>query len=152
MLRVILFLSLSLLSVGSHAGQQGDAVAIKKVVLDYIESQHVPSPKRMSKALDKKLAKRTYWKNADGTEFVMETSRDTMLKVAETYNADGNKFPENPRKEIKILDIDGRVATIKLTADDWIDYMHLFKNQQGEWKIINVLWQYHEQSRQQSKK
>lgn len=35
----------------------------------------------------------------------------------------------------------GRAASIKLIADEWIDYMHLVKLN-GSWKIINVLWQY----------
>ena len=29
-----------------------------------------------------------------------------------------------------------------VTADDWIDYMHLYKNENNDGKIINVLWQY----------
>lgn len=106
----------------------------------------------MERALDPKLAKRTYWQAADGAEFIMNTDRDTMVKVARTYNKDGTKFPAQPRVDIKILDVDQRVATVKLTADDWIDNMHLYKNQRSEWKIINVLWQYHDTARQVSNK
>jgi hypothetical protein len=82
----------------------------------------------------------------------MNTDFDTMVKVARSYNKDGTKFPPQPRVDIKILDIDQRVATVKLSADEWIDYMHLYKNQHGEWKIVNVLWQYHDTARQVSKK
>jgi len=28
----------------------------------------------------------------------------------------------------------------------------MYKNQQSEWKIVNVLWQYHDTARQASKK
>ena len=128
-----------------------DKQAIKQVVLDYIESQHQPSRDKMDKALHADMRKRTYWKHKDGQEFVMETSRETMLRVAETYNKNGDRFPVKPRKEVKILDIDGRVATVKLTADDWIDYMHLMKDENGQWQIINVLWQYHNQAKHQHK-
>lgn len=135
-----------------QAADATDSQLIERAVRDYIESQHKPDPERMERALDPKLAKRTYWQAADGSEFIMNTDRDTMVKVARTYNKDGTKFPAQPRVDIKILDVDQRVATVKLTADDWIDYMHLYKNQRSEWKIINVLWQYHDTARQVSNK
>lgn len=147
------FLLLSLLfSVSVMADEPTTKQKIERAVLDYIESQHQAKPEMMARGLDKKLAKRTYWLNKDGVEFVMETNFDTMLYVAENYNKSGSKFPKEPKVDIKVLDIDNRAASVKLTADDWIDYMHLYKNAQGEWKIINVLWQYHDESKQVSSK
>lgn len=125
---------------------------IERAVRDYIESQHQANPARMERGIDPKLAKRTYWRAADGSEFIMNTDFDTMLKVASNYNKDGTKFPTQPRVDIKILDVDQRVASVKLTVDEWIDYMHLYKNDHGEWKILNVLWQYHETALQANKK
>ena len=148
-------LALLLLAVSpllAQAADASDSQLIERAVRDYIESQHTPDPARMERALDPKLAKRTYWRAADGSEFVMNTDFDTMVKVARTYNKDGTKFPSQPRVDIKILDVDQRVATVKLTADEWIDYMHLYKNQRSEWKIVNVLWQYHDTTRQVSLK
>jgi len=81
----------------------------------------------------------------------METSRNTMLRVAKNYNKSGTNFPNSPRIEVEIFDIDERVASVKLTADDWIDYMHLVKTESGNWKILNVLWQYHDTSKHISK-
>jgi len=139
-----------LLSVTVHA-EGDDKAAIREAVLNYIESQHVPSADRMDKALHTDMKKRTFWRDKDGREYLMETSRDTMLEVARTYNKDGDSFPAIPRKEIKIYDIDGRTASVKLTADDWIDLMHLIKLETGEWKIVNVLWQYHDQTQHKSR-
>ena len=124
---------------------------IKRAVLDYIESQHQVNADLMARGLDKALKKRTYWRNAEGKEFIMETDYDFMVKLAASYNEKGDKFPEHPRVDIKILDIDQRVASVKLTVDDWIDYMHLYQTQAGEWKIINVLWQFHDTEKQVSK-
>jgi len=106
----------------------------------------------MKRGLHKKLAKRTYWKDKEGSEFIMETSYDTMVWVAQNYNKNGDRFPAKPLVNIKVLDIEQRVASVKLTADDWIDYMHLIKTAEGRWKIINVLWQYHDIKKQSSKK
>lgn len=152
MYKILILASALLLSTPVIASESDDRAAIKRVALDYIESQHKVSPDRMETAVHKQLAKRTYWKRQNQEEFVMETDYGTMVKVAETYNKNGDRFPKEPRKEIKILDIDGRVASVKLAADDWIDYMHLFKNDSGEWKIINVLWQYHDEARHVSSK
>jgi hypothetical protein len=44
---------------------------------------------------------------------------------------------------VKLLDVSARTASVKLIADAWIDYMHIVK-ENGEWKIINVLWQYND--------
>ena len=152
MKRSLMLLLIAAAPLLAHAADATDNQLIERAVRDYIESQHKPDPERMERSLDPKLAKRTYWQAADGSEFIMNTDRDTMVKVAKTYNKDGTKFPAQPRVDIKILDVDQRVATVKLTADDWIDYMHLYKNQRSEWKIINVLWQYHYTARQVSNK
>ncbi len=152
MKRALLLLLFAIAPLAVQAADATDTALIERAVRDYIESQHQSDPARMERGLDPQLAKRTYWQAADGSEFIMKTDFDAMIKVAKTYNKDGTKFPAQPRVEIKILDVDQRVATVKLSADDWIDYMHLYKNQRSEWKIINVLWQYHDTTRQASKK
>jgi len=148
----IIILTLSVLfSCVVIADTATDNKNVKRAVLDYIESQHKVEPDLMKRGLDEKLAKRTYWESKDGSEFIMETDFETMVWVAENYNKDGNKFPSSPKVNIDILDIDNRVASVKLTVDDWIDYMHLYKNENDEWKIINVLWQYHDTKKHSSK-
>jgi len=148
----IIILTLSILfSCAVTADTNVDKQKVKRAVLDYIESQHKVDPELMKRGLDKKLVKRTYWQSKDGSETIMETDFNTMVWVAENYNKQGNKFPSSPKIDINILDIDNRVASIKLTADDWIDYMHLYKNDNNEWKIINVLWQYHDAKKHSSK-
>ena len=145
-------LLLSVFCYSASANNLTDEQLIKQATLDYIESQHQVKPARMDKALDDKLAKRTYWQKPDGSEYVRDTSRETMMWVAKNYNKDGDKFPKQPTAKIEILDIDNRVASVKLTADNWIDYMHLYKTKKNNWKIINVLWQYHDETKHISKK
>jgi len=152
MYRIALLTSSFLIANTVTAYSPDDKKSIERAVLDYIESQHQVKPKLMGRGLDKKLAKRTYWKAKDGSEFIMETDYETMLWIAENYNKDGDKFPPSPRIDIDILDIDSRAASVKLSADEWIDYMHLYKNDREEWKIINVLWQYHDNNRHVSQK
>jgi hypothetical protein len=79
---------------------------------------------------------------------VSEYFAENMIILAESYNVKNDKFPKNPKKEVKLLDISARAASVKLVADEWIDYMHIVKIN-GEWKIINVLWQYNDLSAHQ---
>ena len=150
MKKVITNLVTALLFI-SPVSQASDIEEITKAARNYLVSQHISNEELMADALHPKLAKRTFWKNKEHKPIILETSYDTMLHVANTYNRSGDKFPSNPRVEIKILDIDQRVASVKLTADDWIDYMHLIKTEDNQWKIINVLWQYHALEKHQTK-
>lgn len=121
-----------------------DTVDIKRVTLAYIEAQHNPNPKLMETALHPRLVKRSVFRNKVAQkDFISEYFAENMIILAETYNAKGDKFPKNPRKEVKLLDVSARTASVKLIADAWIDYMHIVKTN-GEWKIINVLWQYND--------
>ncbi|MCC9073073.1 nuclear transport factor 2 family protein [Flavobacterium sp. F-65] len=121
-----------------------DSLEIKRATLDYIESQHVPNPKQMERALHPRMVKRTFWKDkATGKDYVRETTTESMVLLAESYNKNGDKFPPLPKKDVKLLDVSERTASVKLIADDWIDYMHLVKIN-GSWKIINVLWEFND--------
>ncbi len=121
-----------------------DSLAIKQVALDYIESQHKPNPTQMERALHPRMVKRTFWKDKlTGKDYVRETTTESMILLAESYNKTGNKFPASPKKDVILLDVSERTASVKLIADEWIDYMHIVKIN-GTWKIINVLWQYHD--------
>lgn len=126
-----------------------DSLEIRQVTLDYIESQHKPNPPQMEKALHPRMVKRTFWKDkATGKDYLRETTTESMVLLAESYNKSDDKFPALPRKDVKLLDVSERTASVKLIADDWIDYLHVVKLN-GTWKIINVLWQYHDAKKHQ---
>ncbi|RQO69435.1 hypothetical protein DBR43_15240 [Pedobacter sp. KBW06] len=137
----------SILKVQAQTRQ--DTLDIKRVALAYIESQHTPNPKQMQDALHPRVVKRSVFKNKKTQkDFVSEYSAENLVILAETYNTNGDKFPKTPKKEIKLLDVSALTASVKLIADEWFDYMHIVKTN-GEWKIINVLWQYNKLSEHQ---
>jgi len=133
-------------SVKIQAQTAQDTLEIKKVALAYIEAQHTPNPKLMESALHPRMVKRSVFRNKTAQkDYISEFFAENMIILAETYNVKGDKFPKNPRKEVKLLDVSAKTASVKLLADTWIDYMHIVKTN-GEWKIINVLWQYNDVS------
>jgi hypothetical protein len=143
-----LIISITLLLIfRTDAQTQQDSIAIKQVALDYIESQHHLKPEQFKRAAHPRMVKRTFWKNKKtNKEYLRETFRDAMILLAETYNENGDKFPDKPQKEVIILDIYDKTASVKLIADDWIDYMHIVKLN-GKWQIINVAWQFKDASK-----
>lgn len=119
-----------------------DSLDVKQVALDYIESQHNLKPEQFERAAHPRMVKRTFWKDKKtGKDYLRETFTDAMILLAETYNEEGDKFPKNPKKEVIILDMTDKTASLKLIADDWIDYMHIVKLN-GKWQLVNVLWQF----------
>lgn len=121
-----------------------DSLEITQSALDYIESQQKPNPAQMERALHPRMVKRTFWKDrATGKDYLRETTTESMILLAESYNKNQDKFPPSPRKEVKLLDVSERTASVKLVADDWIDYLHIVKLN-GNWKIVNVLWQFND--------
>ncbi len=133
----------------SHAQTKVDSLAIRQAALDYIESQHKPDSAQMARCLHPRLVKRTFWKHSKlQQEYLRESHADEMILLAASYNVKGDKFPANPRKEVVLLDVSTNTASVKLYADEWIDYMHLVKLN-NEWKIVNVLWQFNDASRHQ---
>ena len=124
-----------------------DSMEIRQVALDYIESQHNLNPAQFDRAAHPRMVKRTFWVNKKTQkEYLGETFKDAMVLLAETYNQNGDKFPESPTKEVIILDVFDKTASVKLIADDWIDYMHIVKLE-GKWQIVNVLWQFKDTSK-----
>ncbi len=136
-----------LLIICSMNGQTSkDSLEIKQAALDYIESQHNVKPEQFERSAHPRMVKRTFWTNkATQKEYLRETFTDAMVLLAETYNQNGDRFPANPKKEVIILDVFDKTASVKLIADDWIDYMHIVKLN-GKWQIVNVLWQFNDSS------
>ncbi|MEM9672585.1 MAG: nuclear transport factor 2 family protein [Bacteroidota bacterium] len=144
MKNILLVFYLCLSAFGVQGQTQKDSLAIKQVALDYIESQHNVEPEQFERAAHPRMVKRTFWTDkTTGKEYLRETFTDAMILLAETYNRDGDQFPANPKKEVIILDIYDKTASVKLIADDWIDYMHIVKLN-GKWQLVNVLWQFND--------
>ncbi|QTL34480.1 nuclear transport factor 2 family protein [Pseudoalteromonas viridis] len=128
----------------SFANTDSEKQAIEYAAKSYLIAQIEVSPELMSQVTDDELIKRTYWQDKAGQEFIMAMDKSGLVKLAAQYNLSGDRFVKQPKVEVKILDIEGRIASVKLAADEWVDYMHLYKNKSGNWQILNVLWQFNQ--------
>ena len=111
-----------------------DEAKIRRAALDYAESWYAGDAEQMKRALHPELAKRI----AKSDKLDQMNAEKLIAGVAA---GSGKKTPiEKQLKDVRILDVFGSAASVRLEMSGWIDYMHLAKFG-DEWKIVNVLWE-----------
>ncbi len=120
-----------------------DREAVRQAVLDYVEGIYNVQPERIERSVSPSLAKLGFYRPPTETAYRPGRSMafQQLVEIAKTYNKEG-KLRKDAPKDIQIYDVLDQTATVKLTAEWGIDYMHLAK-MDGKWMIINVLWQSH---------
>jgi hypothetical protein len=141
--RITLSLGLFLLlSVAAHS-QTNDTAAIKQAALNYVEGFFNADWQRVSKAVSPELVKRIIIKDTLGN-FAISNMGASQLIYSAKHNKNTNILnPGQPFKaDVIIYDIYGKTATAKVVTNKFkfVDYLHLGKID-GEWKIVNVLWE-----------
>ena len=115
-----------------------DSAAIRRAALDYIEGWFAGDSARMRRALHPDLAKRAVMRDPQQRLF-LDLQSASMLVRAAGFGF-GTSLPAAQRwATVQVLDIDGDLASVKLHSTRLVDYMHLVR-WDGEWKILNVLW------------
>jgi len=123
----------------SRAQTAADSAAIRATALDYIDGWYAADAARMERALHPELAKRNVYNDANGRSRLIQMS--AMSLVNGTRSGGGSDIPAAQRTDsVRILDIYGNAASVRVRAATWIDYMHMAKYN-GQWRILNVLWE-----------
>ncbi len=112
-----------------------DKAAIRAAVTDYIEGYYLNDAVRMERSLHPHYLKHTI-SGSNGDLKIVDKSG--MEMVQEVRNKKEVTPVSERKEEISIFAIDGDVASVKLVATHWINYMTLSK-QNGQWKIISVV-------------
>ena len=120
-----------------------DREAVRQAVLDYVEGIYNVQPERIERSVSPNLAKLGFYRPPTETAYRPGRSMafQQLVEIAKSFNKEG-KLRKDAPKDIEIYDVMDQTATVKLTAEWGIDYMHLAK-MDGKWMIINVLWQSH---------
>lgn len=128
-----------LFSVASFADVEQDKQQIKQAALDYIEGWYEGNAERMERALHPDLAKRIIRTDDKGRSRLDHMSALTLVQG--TRSGWGSRTPVEQRiREVEILDVYENIASVKIVARDWIDYLHVGRFE-GRWVIVNVLWE-----------
>jgi hypothetical protein len=129
--------------VAAQQEATADREAVHQAVLDYVEGIYNVQPERIERSVSPNLAKLGFYRPPTETTYRPGRSMafQQLVEIAKTYNKEG-KLRKDAPKDVQIYDVLDQTATVKLTAEWGIDYMHLAK-MDGKWMIINVLWQSH---------
>ena len=121
-------------------GASVDSARIRAAVLDYVDGWYTGDAARMERAVHPDLAKRIWRPDPERGASRME-NQTALTLVQGTRRGSGRETPEpQRRREVEILEIFGNAASARARMTDWIDLMHLARVN-GEWKIVNVLWE-----------
>jgi len=129
--------------VAAQQEANADREAVRQAVLDYVEGIYNVQPERIERSVSPNLAKLGFYRPPAETTYRpgRPMAFQQLVEIAKTYNKEG-KLRKDAPKDIQIFDVMDQTATVKLTAEWGIDYMHLAK-MDGKWMIVNVLWQSH---------
>lgn len=134
----LLFLAIAPLKAQSAADPE--AAAIRAAALDYIEGWYEGDAARMERALHPELAKRIVNTDSASGKSRLD-SMSAMTLVQYTRAGGGRKTPKEAQmKDVTILDRYQNAAVVKVVAANWIDYLQVARYN-GDWKIVNVLWE-----------
>jgi hypothetical protein len=123
----------------SPAQSAADSAAIRATALDYIEGWYTGNAERMERAVHPDLAKRIINTDQRGRNVLGHQSAMTL--VLNTRRGGGKETPfAEQRKDVRILDIFGNTASVRIDAGTWVDYLHVAR-WNGRWVIVNVLWE-----------
>lgn len=123
------------------AKEDAERKAVTEAVLDYVEGVYEVAPKRIERSVSPNLAKRGFYQQ-DGEYHEVPMTFEQLVDLSKGWNKDGKSANENSPKKVEIYEILDKTASVKLTAEWGIDYMHLAKYD-DKWQIVNVLWQSH---------
>jgi hypothetical protein len=138
-LALLSLVALCLLVAGPATASDRDAV--ERAVLDYVEGVEQGKPELIERGVHIHLAKFGFGRNREGDYKIYPMTFDELVELAANMKKEGH-VPENPTHNVEIFEVLDKTAAIKLTAFWGVDYMHLAKYD-GEWKIVQVLWQSH---------
>ena len=124
----------------AHAQTANDSAAVRKAANDYIEGFYSGDTSKIYYSIDPGASKHGYYKAATDTGYrKIPMSFNQMIGYAK--NERNRPTEANARiRDIEILDLQSKIAAVKLRAWWGIDYLLLTK-MQDKWVIEKVLWQ-----------
>jgi len=129
-----------ILAPSAVRAQAGDAAkeAVLKAALDYSDGAYSSDAARMERAIHSDLNKLIFRRLPSKA---LMAGYSTFSGLVEPLRAGGFPAldPEKRKTDVSVLEITDDIACVRLRTANWCDYLQLVKDD-GQWKIINVLW------------
>jgi len=138
---LILIAAFSILFSSKGYSQDPERRALLKVSMDYMDAMYQAAPEKMEKCLgDSFLKNGFYWKGSQESYSDMTSlNRSQMIQIAMDWNKE-KWVPEDAPRKLDILDLQEKIAVVRLTAFWGVEYLQLVKTKEG-WRIVQVLSQ-----------
>ena len=139
-LKTILVLLTIVCSSAASPGSTEVQSAVQKVARDYIYSWYTGDARLMEATIHPSLVKRSVLVNPSVT--LAEESAQELLRKTAAGGASRRVAVEERTFEILDFSAGRSIAQVRIRAARWDELLHLVQLN-GEWKIVNVLWEMH---------
>ena len=141
MKKLILLLFAAVFSLQVSA-QKSDKDLVTKACINYLEGFYEGNTDKLKASLQPTLNKFGFWKSDKTKKYgkKIPMTFEGALKFAKDVEARKNYAKKGAPKKVEILDLQDKIAVVKVTAYWGIDYMFLSK-QGDSWMIEQVIWQ-----------
>lgn len=145
-LKSIILLIFMLLTSVTIQAQTASAIAndldaVHAAVEDYVLGLYEVAPERIARSVDTSLYKIGYYDYNGESYYNARMTYQQLYDLSAKWNKSGEQINTDTRKKIEIYEVHDKTAAAKLTAKWGIDFMHLAKNSDGQWKIMSIMWQ-----------
>jgi Putative lumazine-binding len=124
----------------ANDAEAAEAIAdVTRTVEDYFLGWYDADPERMRRALHPDLAKRSHVAREDAPPTIRAVTASQMIG----WTGDGEGRTTDPaerRLEILVDEVHDTIASVRVHAAPYIEYLHLARTADG-WRIVNALWQ-----------
>jgi hypothetical protein len=128
-----------LLPAPALAQSDADRGAVERAALDYLEGFYEGSTDKIRRGVHPEVVKYGFAMK-DGSYSGSPMSFNQMLAFATNVKERGHQPEPGTVKRVEILDVLDQTAAVKVYAWWGSDYL-LMAKYEGDWKIVNVLWQ-----------
>jgi hypothetical protein len=123
------------------AQQREEREAVRQAVGDYVDGFYQGDTTRLMRSVSPRVSKFGYQRAAAGGPYQGSGMAFLdFLSFANGVREGRNRPPEDPVREIVLLDVQDQTASAKLIAWWGTDYL-LLARENGRWMITHVLWQ-----------
>jgi hypothetical protein len=124
-----------------NAQASSDTAAVHKAANDYIEGFYFGDTARIYYSIDQEASKHGYYKRSQSDTSFIKIPMSFSQMIRYSKNEKNRPSEANAMiRDIQILDLQSKIAAVKVRAWWGIDYLLLTK-MQDRWIIEKVLWQ-----------
>jgi len=141
MKRMLAVMTFTLSSIVVQAQSSADSAGVRKAVNDYVEGFYSGDTAKIYYSIDQNASKHGYYKGNQLDTAYRKIPMSFSQMIGYSKNERNRPSEANAKiRDIQILDLQTKIASVKLRAWWGIDYLLLTK-MQDRWVVEKVLWQ-----------